>query len=111
MKLEKKHFKTNCHSCKCETNLAFSLDKKNWFCGNCTAALISDNYIVADKHFDPDDFPDIFFPNWYHKEYFEETYGKNLTDERWQKLKYELQYSEIMDNVSEIVYELLPNEI
>ena len=111
MKLKKEFFEEGlkCPSCNYETHTAFSLDGEKWLCGNCTADLISEEYLVADRHFDPANFPDIYFPNWYYREDLEDIYGEKIADEKWERLKRELDNSGVPDEVSEIVYRYLPD--
>ena len=111
MRLRKEFFEgeIKCPSCNYETSVGFSLDGENWYCGNCIADIISEDYIVAEKDFNPDDYPTTYFPNWYEKEYFEDIYGEELTDEEMMEIIEELRYSSIPDEVSEMVYELLPD--
>ena len=58
--------------------------------------------------FNPDDFPEIFFANWFEKEHFEWFLGKELTDKEFQELKKMMADDPIIaDAVSEIIREHL----
>ena len=111
MRLRKEVFdeEIKCPLCNYETAVAFTLDGEEWYCGNCIAGVISEDFIVVRKEFNPDDYPTTYFPNWYEKEHFEEVYGEELTDEEMMEIIKELRNSSIPDEVSEMVYEALPD--
>lgn len=102
MRLLKKQFEEEikCPSCNYETFIGFEFENSDdVYCGNCIADIIADEFIVAKKDFNPDDYPDVYFPNWYNKEYLEDTIGRQLTNEEFQEVKKELQNSNFADEV------------
>lgn len=66
------------------------------------------------KTFNPNDYPDIYFPNWFYKEYFEIVLGEKISDEKFQEIKQKLDKTGLADEISELVdrylYEVLYEE-
>ncbi len=55
----------------------------------------------------PNKLKDWYFPNWFNKEHFELFLDLPLSDEQFEKLKEELENSNLMDEVSNLVREFL----
>lgn len=84
------------------------LKERNFLCGNCMIDLIKKRGYIVSGEFDSDDYPDMYFPNWFTKDHFELFLGKSLTDEEFYQLKESLESdSSIADRISEIVREYL----
>ena len=52
-------------------------------------------------------YPDLYFPNWFAKAHFEDILDLKLTDKQFQKIKEYLKDSGIEDKISEVMRECL----
>ncbi len=60
------------------------------------------------KEFNPNNYPNIFFANWFEKEHFEWFLGKELTNDEFQEIKKQMEDDLIIaDKVSEIVQDYI----
>lgn len=88
------------------------LKEEGFSCGSCLAEKIAcEEYVVTEKEFNPDDYPDVYFPNWFEKEHFEMFVGRELADEEFEKIKEGLLDTDLANEVTEITREFVKDII